>query len=299
MKIEMKTNRKRYLKAYKNLEFLDSPDARLIRVLSEFLEPQRRFRREAVRNTIVFFGSARVKPRKVARKELQNVEKGFAKVRRPTKRMLISLREAQMQMEMSRYYEDTVELARLLTQWSKRLSKHNHFAICSGGGPGTMEAANKGAYLARGKSIGLNISLPFEQFANRYISDNLNFEFHYFFIRKFWFVYLAKALVIFPGGFGTLDELMEVLTLLQTNKTKKKMAVVIYGTEYWNKVIDFDEMVNHGVISREDKNLFKFMDDPGEAFRYLKHALLQNYSMNRMQTKKRGAAKLASRAGNI
>lgn len=295
----MKKKKQRYLKAYKNLEFLDSPDARLIRVLSEFVEPQRRFRREGIRNTIVFFGSARVKPRKVAHLELQTVEKSVAKRGRPTKKMLVSLREAQMQMEMSKYYEDTVELARLLTQWSKTLAKPNRLVVCSGGGPGIMEAANKGAHLAKGKSIGLNISLPFEQFANRYISEELDFEFHYFFIRKFWFVYLAKALVIFPGGFGTLDELMEVLTLLQTNKTKKKMAVVIYGPEYWNKVLNLDEMVNHGVISREDINLFKFMDDPREAFTYLKNTLMQNYSTDRHEKWWQKSAQVASRRRNM
>ena len=152
-----------------------------------------------------------------------------------------------------------------------------HFVICSGGGPGIMEAANKGATLAKGKSIGMNISLPFEQLSNPYIMKELNFEFHYFFMRKFWFVYLAKALVIFPGGFGTLDELMEVLTLLQTEKIKKKMTVVIYGTEYWKSVIDFDQMVYHGVISKSDLKLFTFFDDPYKAFEYLKKTLTRHY----------------------
>jgi hypothetical protein len=178
---------------------------------------------------------------------------------------------------MSRYYEDTIALAKMLTHWSRRLSKPNRFVVCSGGGPGIMEAANKGAHIAGGKSIGMNISLPFEQFANPHISKGLSFEFHYFFMRKFWFAYLAKALVIFPGGFGTMDELMEILTLMQTDKIRKKMTVVIYGTEYWNKVINFDEMVNHGVISREDLGLFKFMDTPEEAFRYLRDSLMRNY----------------------
>ncbi|MDH3252347.1 MAG: LOG family protein, partial [Ignavibacteria bacterium] len=181
------------------------------------------------------------------------------------------------QVEMSRYYEDTVELSRLITQWAKKIDTVRRFVVCSGGGPGIMEAANKGAYLAKGKSVGLNISLPFEQFANPYISDDLNFEFHYFFMRKFWFVYLAKALVIFPGGFGTLDELMEVLTLLQTDKIKKKMTVIIYGSEYWNKVLNLEAMVRYGVISEKDLSLFKFMDTPKEAFLYLKRSLLKNY----------------------
>jgi len=264
-------------KAYKNLDFLNSPAARVIRMLSEFLEPQRRFRRAEVRDTIVFFGSARVKPRAEAKKELRMLRSQAAKARRVSPKMQDALREAEIRCDMSRYYEDTVELARLLTEWSKKLANPNRFVVCSGGGPGIMEAANKGACLARGKSIGLNISLPFEQFANPYISQGLNFEFHYFFMRKFWFVYPAKALVVFPGGFGTMDELMELLTLLQTDKIKKKVAVVIYGSEYWHRVINFDEMVNHGVISLEDLKLFKFLDTPEDAFNYLKKFLTREY----------------------
>lgn len=264
-------------KAYKNLEFLNSPEARTIRMLAEFVEPQMRFRKERVRDTIVFFGSARIRPRRDAVMRLRDVEAEISKHKRANRQMLLKLRQAQVMVEMSRYYEDTVELSRLLTAWSKKLSTSNRFVVCSGGGPGIMEAANKGAYLAKGKSIGLNISLPFEQFANRYISKGLNFEFHYFFMRKFWFIYLAKALVIFPGGFGTLDELMEVLTLLQTDKIRKKMTVVIYGSEYWKKVLNFDEMVYHGVLSKEDLALFKFIDNPQEAFEYIKASIMNNY----------------------
>jgi uncharacterized protein (TIGR00730 family) len=178
---------------------------------------------------------------------------------------------------MSRYYEDTVELARLLTSWSKTLNSDNRFVVCSGGGPGIMEAANRGARHAGGPTIGLNISLPFEQFANPYISRGLSFEFHYFFMRKFWFVYLAKALVVFPGGFGTLDELMELLTLLQTEKLKKRLGVVVYGSSYWKKVLNFDEMVRQGVVSRADLRLFKFLDTPQEAFEYLRAFLTHHY----------------------
>jgi uncharacterized protein (TIGR00730 family) len=264
-------------KAYKNLDFLNSPDARVIRMLSEFLESQRRFRWAKVRDTIVFFGSARLRPRAQAKKELRMLRAQAAKSRRVSRKMRDALREAEVRVDMSRYYEDTVELARLMTQWSKRLANPNRFVVCSGGGPGIMEAANKGACMARGKSIGLNISLPFEQFANPYISEALNFEFHYFFMRKFWFVYPAKALVVFPGGFGTMDELMELLTLLQTDKIKKKVAVVVYGTEYWNRIINFEEMVNHGVISQEDLDLFKFLDTPEDAFEYLKQFLTREY----------------------
>jgi uncharacterized protein (TIGR00730 family) len=264
-------------KAYKNLEFLTSPEARTIRMLSEFLEPQRRFRQAGVRDTIVFFGSARVRPRNDALKTLRRISAAVDAVERPTREMLIQFREARVAYEMSRYYEDAVTLSRLLTKWSNGLEERDRFVICSGGGPGIMEAANKGAFESGGKSIGLNISLPFEQFANKYITKGLGFEFHYFFMRKLWFVYLAKALVVFPGGFGTLDEMMEVLTLLQTDKIKKKMAVVVYGTKYWNKVIDFQEMVDHGLVSRNDMALFRFADTPEEAFEHLKSFLTKEY----------------------
>lgn len=264
-------------KAYKNAEFLNSPDARVMRIMSEFLEPQSRFRHENIKDTIVFFGSARIKEKKEAKAELKKVERLVANIKRPTKELLLKYRAALNAMEMSKYYDDCVELSRLLTKWSKNLNHSNRFVVCSGGGPGIMEAANKGAHLAKGKSIGLNISLPFEQFANGYISKNLNFEFHYFFMRKFWFAYLAKALVAFPGGFGTMDELLEILTLRQTDKIKKKMTVVIYGSEYWKKVINFDEIVRMGMISEEDLSLFKFIDDPKEAFEYLKESLIKNY----------------------
>jgi uncharacterized protein (TIGR00730 family) len=266
------------VKAYNDFEFLNSPDARVIRMLAEFLGPQRRFRQEHIRDTIVFFGSARIKSKTEAAARVREVRKLLKGVNRFTRGQLRLLRSAELQLEMSRYYEDTVELARLLTAWSKKLPESNRFVVCSGGGPGIMEAANKGACQAKGKSIGLNISLPFEQNANPYLTKRLNFEFHYFFMRKLWFVYLAKALVILPGGFGTLDELMEVLTLLQTNKIKKKMAVVIYGSEYWNKVLDFRVMADYGLINSEDLNLFKFIDNPQEAFEHLKDFLMTTYA---------------------
>ncbi len=264
-------------KAYKNSEFLNSADARILRIMSEFVEPQARFRREKIKDTIVFFGSARIKEGKIAKSDLREVEREIARNKKPTKQQLLKLRAAQTATEMSRYYDECVELSRLLTQWSKKLNHSNRFVICSGGGPGIMEAANRGAHLAGGKSIGLNISLPFEQFCNGYISKELNFEFHYFFMRKFWFAYLAKALVVFPGGFGTMDELIELLTLLQTDKIKKKMTVVVYGSEYWKKIINFEEMARSGMISAEDLSLFRFIDEPKEAFEYLKENLIRNY----------------------
>ena len=264
-------------KAYKNFDFLNSPDARMVRMLSEFLEPQRRFRQYQVQDTIVFFGSARLRSRQESMKKLKAVRREVDGVERPTREMLRRFRDAQVGFEMSRYYEEAAELSRLLTEWSRGLQEKNRFVICSGGGPGIMEAANKGARLAGGKTIGLNISLPFEQYPNPYITPGLGFEFHHFFMRKFWFMYLSKALVAFPGGFGTFDELMEVLTLLQTAKTKKQMAVVVYGTSYWNKVVDFEEMVNHGLISRDDLNIMHFSDTPEQAFVFLKRFLTEHY----------------------
>jgi uncharacterized protein (TIGR00730 family) len=273
----MKRQIEKPLKAYKNIEFLNSPNARIIRILSEFLEPQHRFRRHGIKDTIVFFGSARIKQRKEALHEVQSLKIRIRQTKRPASSLREKLREAEALLAMSKYYDDTVELARLLTEWSKTLKNSNRFVICSGGGPGIMEAANKGAFLAKGKSIGMNISLPFEQFANPYITKGLSLEFHYFFLRKFWFAYLAKALVVFPGGFGTFDELMEILTLLQTGKIKKNMTVVIYGPEYWKKIINWEQLVAHGVVSKRDLKLFKFVDNPHDAFKYLKEMLLRNY----------------------
>ena len=273
----MKRHNPKPPKAYKDLEFLNSPDARVVRMVSEFLEPERRFRQAMIKDTIVMFGSARIRPRSETLGKLRSAEAVLRRTTKPTKQLLTSLRDAEIQVEMSRYNEDAVELSRLITTWAKKFALPRRFVVCSGGGPGIMEAANKGAALAKGESIGLNISLPFEQYANDYVTKDLNFEFHYFFMRKFWFVYLAKSLVVFPGGFGTLDEFMEVLTLIQTKKMKKPVAVIMYGEEYWKKVIDFDEFVLHGMISRDDLKLFRFMETPEEAFKYLKNFLTATY----------------------
>ena len=264
------------VKAYKNIEFLNSPDARVIRLISEFLEPARRFKREGIRDTIVFFGSARILPRSKAAANLRAVSRK-AKQGRKSPKIQKELDSANIDLEMSRYYEDAVKLAQLLTTWTKKLSQRNRFMISSGGGPGIMEAANKGAKMAGGRSVGLNISLPFEQSSNPYIPDELNFEFHYFFMRKLWFVYLSKALIVFPGGFGTFDEAFEVLTLIQTHKLKKKVTVVLYGREYWQNTINFENLVRLKLISPEDLKLFRFADTPQEAFDHLVRELRKNY----------------------
>lgn len=222
--------------AYLNQEFLNSPDARALRMLAEFLEPLAHFRREKVRDTVVFFGSARIR------------EDG----------------------PLKEYYDDARTLARMLTEWSEQFTDSTYrFVVCSGGGPGIMEAANRGAHDANGKTVGLNIGLPFEQFPNPYITPELSFEFHYFFMRKFWFAYLSKALVVFPGGFGTLDEMMELLTLCQTQKLAKHITILLYGSKYWKEIINFDALVKYDMISPEDLSLFQYADDPQTAFALL------------------------------
>lgn len=265
-------------KAYKNLEFLNSPDARAIRVLCEFIEPQSRFRRENLRDTLVMFGSARLKSEEAARQHLEALENRSKENTDIPEELKLALKRAKNDLVMSRYYEDAVELSERLTRWAKKMDhKGRRFVICSGGGPGIMEAANLGATRAKGKSVSLNISLPFEQRPNPFQTPELAFEFHYFFIRKFWFVYLAKALVVFPGGFGTLDELFEVLTLIQTQKTTKTMPVVIYGKQFWNDLINFDALVKWGTISPEDLRLFKICDNVDETFEFLTSELTRLY----------------------
>jgi len=269
--------KRKTVKAYKNIEFLNSPDARVIRLIAEFLEPARRFKHEGIRDTIVFFGSARIMPRAAALKAFKRLSAGIEKARNLSPKAKLQLDSARVDLEMSRYYEDAVKLAQMITKWTKRLKQKNHFMISSGGGPGIMEAANKGAKLAGGRSVGLNISLPFEQSSNPYIPDELNFEFHYFFMRKLWFVYLSKAMVMFPGGFGTFDETFEVLTLVQTKKLKKRVTVILYGRDYWQKTINFDNLVRLKLISPEDLHVFKFADTPEEAFEILFHEIKKNY----------------------
>jgi uncharacterized protein (TIGR00730 family) len=270
--------------AYLNPEFLNSPDGRILRILSEYAEPLSRFRREKIQDTVVFFGSARFASLDQAQSKLTILEKpGAAKPAPPDQQpgsrekdaLQAMLKRAHAAVEMARYYEDARKLAHMLTDWTLTLpGKRHRFVVTSGGGPGIMEAANRGAREAGGKTIGLNIRLPFEQFPNQYITPELNFEFHYFFMRKYWFAYLAKALVVFPGGFGTLDELFEILTLAQTQKLAKKILVIVYGKEYWKRVLNLDVMADSGAISPEDLKLFSFADSPEEAFEALKDGLI-------------------------
>jgi uncharacterized protein (TIGR00730 family) len=260
--------------AYKNEPFLSSPDGRILRILAEYQEPLSRFRREQIQDTVVFFGSARFQGGAAARKNLTAAERDEAKA--PAQQREKTLKQALAAVEMARYYEDARRLAFLLTEWSIQIpARRRRFVVTTGGGPGIMEAANLGAHEAGGKTIGLNINLPSEQYPNAYITPALNFEFHYFFMRKFWFAYLAKALVIFPGGFGTIDELFEILTLAQTDKLAKKILVVIYGSEYWHRIMNFQAFVDAGTVAPEDLNLFKFVDTPEDAFTFLREGLTE------------------------
>jgi uncharacterized protein (TIGR00730 family) len=277
--------------AYENPAFLNSPDGRMIRILAEYSEPLGHFRRERIQDTVVFFGSARFRALDEANRQLELLANTGSVMPAPPEEQPAAKHEidhedtsdlrrkrAEAAVEMARYYEDARRLAFLLTQWSLGLKSRRHrFVVTTGGGPGIMEAANRGAFEAGGKSVGLNIQLPFEQFPNRYISPSLNFEFHYFFMRKYWFAYLAKALVVFPGGFGTLDEMFELLTLAQTHKLSKKMTVLIYGSSYWKQVINLDVLVDKGTIAPQDRDLLQFVDTPEEAFELLKEGLTHNH----------------------
>jgi uncharacterized protein (TIGR00730 family) len=262
--------------AYQHPEFLESAEARPIRILAEYLEPLRRFKDQKIQDTVVFFGSARVDSRERAERALRTLR--ARGVHGADEHFQAELTKTRKAVEWARYYEEARELARLLTTWSRTLPSENHrFVVTSGGGPGIMEAANRGAREAGGKTIGLNIRLPFEQGANPYITEGLHFEFHYFFMRKFWFAYLAKALVIFPGGFGTCDELFEILTLVQTDKLSKKIEVVLYGRDFWNHVFNLKPMEEWGAIAEQDLDLLSYADTPSDAFNLLRDHLVAHH----------------------
>ncbi len=257
--------------AYRDALFMESVAARPVRILTEYIDPLVRLRREEVGDTIVMFGSARIVARDRALSRLNRLKELRGK---PTPRRREALRDARAALSMSRYYEEARELARRITAWSLTLGEHpRRFVVCSGGGPGIMEAANRGAAEAGGKSVGLSIELPHEQWPNPYISPGLNFQFHYFFMRKLWFAQLAKALIVFPGGFGTMDELWEILTLMQTGKLQRRNLILIYGRRYWNRVIDWREMLNWGTINRREYNLLQFADSVDEAFERIRTGL--------------------------
>jgi hypothetical protein len=277
--------------AYEDDDFMESTEARPIRILSEYLDPLRRFKAHNIQDTVVFFGSARVLSRTLAQRNLTRVEKRLIRDNSDYKAALKRSRKA---LEWSRYYEDARQLAKVLTRWSMSLEAQRHrFVVCSGGGPGIMEAANRGAKEAGGKSVGLNIRLPFEQAPNRYITKDLVFNFHYFFMRKFWFAYLAKALVIFPGGFGTIDEMFEILTLAQTRKLSKKLLVILYGTDYWDEVLHLEPLADWGAINDDDLKLLCRVDSVDDAFSELQRHLMTHHMVPQtpQETKAPGIAK--------
>jgi uncharacterized protein (TIGR00730 family) len=263
-------------KAYKNLDFLSSPAARHIRILCEYEEPRQRLMRHRVHHTIVFFGSARCRAIDEAEKMLADARVALEGA--PDDPVLAhAVRKAEIATRMAPYYDAARALATKLTAWSNARQNGRKYVIASGGGPGIMEAANRGASEAPGgRSVGLGISLPFEQGVNPYVSEDLAFEFHYFFTRKYWFLYRCKALVIFPGGFGTMDELFETLTLEQTGKVKKHLPILLFGVEYWSRVLDLDVMVEFGTISPEDAKLVHKTSDVDEAFAWLVEQLDQD-----------------------
>ncbi len=267
------------LKAYENPDFLKSRDARVVRMLCEYLEPLARFQRTGIRETVVFFGSARARSPEAMKAEYEAaMAERKAAGGKPSKENRRRLDRAQWGLTLAKYYQEAQDLSRLLTQWSRSLGQGNRFVICSGGGPGIMEAANRGATeIAGGPSVGLTISLPKEERPNPFITPELLFEFHYFFMRKLWFIYLACALVVFPGGFGTMDELFEVLTLIQTKKIDRPLPIVLYGRRFWEDWLDMNALVRWGTIGPEDLKLFKIVDSPQEGFEYLKGVLLKHY----------------------
>jgi hypothetical protein len=253
-------------KAYQNHRFLESKDARALRILAEYLEPLSRFKRHNVEDTIVFMGSARILSQEAAEAALKAAEAAGEGVE-----------QARGALEASVYYEAARALAHRLTLWSKNLDhEERRFVVCTGGGPGIMEAANRGAAEAKGLNVGLTISIPFDEFDNPYVTRELHFHFHYFFMRKFWFVYLAKAVVLFPGGFGTLDEMFEILTLVQTHKMKKKMPIVLFGKKYWDEVVNFDALVKYGTINAKELELFHPTDSIDEAYDIITRGLTED-----------------------
>ncbi len=258
-------------KAFKSADFVNSRDGRVMRIMAEYLEPQKRLREAGIDDTVVFFGSARTPAR-------DDAEQALAALRDTAGTPPEALARAERRVEMSHYYEAARDLAYKLTEWAAELGQNNgehgqRFSVVTGGGPGIMEAANRGAAEAGGSTIGMNISLPFEQYPNEYISDGLAFEFHYFFMRKFWMVYLAKAAVVMPGGFGTLDEFMEILTLVQTEKIRRKLPIVLFGSKYWQNIVEFEPMAEFGTIDLDDLDLFHITDSVDDAFAWLKSQL--------------------------
>lgn len=259
-------------KAYKDLTFLNSPAARTVRILCEYEEPRQRFRRAGIRDTIVFFGSARARPLDQAKAKLAHARRQLERATSDEERRRLEhqVKHAERGVRLGRFYEASRELSRRLTEWSLQRTASRRYIVCTGAGPGIMEAANRGASeVEGGQSVGLGISLPFEEKINPFVTEDLAFEFHYFFMRKYWFLYLAKAVVLFPGGFGTMDEMFEMLTLRQTGKVTKPLPTVLFGMDFWNDAVGFQKLVDWGTISEADLLLFHRSDTVDDAFEFL------------------------------
>jgi uncharacterized protein (TIGR00730 family) len=266
---------------HENKAFMESTPARPIRILAEYIHPLAQLKNEGIGDTVVMFGSARIESRETALGRYARLKdaKTKNKSKSKLKKHQLALRDAKSALEMSRYYEEARQLSHKLTTWALTLgTRPRRFVVCSGGGPGIMEAANRGAYEAGGKSVGLSIELPHEQFANPYISPELSFNFHYFFMRKLWFAQIAKALIVFPGGFGTMDELWEMMTLSQTGKMAKHTLILIYGRKYWNDILNLKAMVRWGMINTQEYKKLEFADHVDEAFEVIR-AGLEKYHM--------------------
>ena len=269
------------LKAYDNKNFLHSKDARILRILSEYMYPEQKFKALGIKRTIIFFGSARIETENIIQNQIDSLNSKSGLSIKENEKVQRELKVLNNKLHLSHFYDEARELAYKLTKWSLELPAKEKLHITSGGGPGIMEAANRGSFEAGGQTIGMNISLPFEQKPNPYIHDTLNFEFHYFFMRKFWLVYLAQVLIVFPGGFGTIDELMEVLTLRQTGKMKSPRLVILYNEEWWRKIINFEYLADMGMINHQDMKLFRFVNTPDEAIDYIKSELTKHkYTKN-------------------
>lgn len=275
---EEKPNAKMPELAYHDLRFLESADARTLRILAEYINPLAHMRKAGVQHTVVFFGSARIHPREVAVRNLREVELRLKQS--PAAGLQAELKRARMDVHMAHYYEEARELSRLITEWAMTVNNSPRFLmVCSGGGPGIMEAANRGASEAGGRSIGLNIKLPMEQEPNPFISPELSLLFRYFFMRKLWFAQPAQALIVFPGGFGTMDEMFEFLTLIQTHKMGHRVTILLYGSKFWKRAVNFGWLLESGTISSEDLKLIRFVDSPQQAFGILRDELGQRFGL--------------------
>ncbi len=263
-------------KAYENEQFIHSDEGRTLRIISEYWHPTHVFNKHNVDGTIVFFGSARILSEDEFQLKMGNLNDNLVAADEADKEKIqLEIDNLKRRQPMTKIYADTVEMSERIARWSQEREPEKRYYIMTGGGPGAMEAANRGAYRAKAPSIGLNISLPFEQYPNQYMSPEFNFEFHYFFTRKYWFIDQAKAIIVVPGGMGTLDEMFEILTLVQTGKVQKKLPIVLYKEEFWKNLINFDYLMEQGMINAQDLDIFTYCNTPDEVFEYVTKKIIE------------------------